>query len=113
MRLLIAAAVLACAGAAQAASCRLTGADYASLAESKSKLTQEGVEGLSPAKQALLCKTRAFLKRVDGNGGRLDKLDTYSPFYLTGEERDRVNRAVDAILQSYLADKGIKIGVGR
>ena len=110
MKILLAAVTLLLASAAKAElPCQLTDNDYASLAASDSKLNADGVKALAPKKQSLLCNSRAFLNVVDQSHGKINKIDTYSPFYLSPAERSRVNKAVDALLQSQLSQKGIEI----
>ena len=112
MSILLAVAALLLSSAADAGlACRLTDADYRALASSPSRLDTAGVQGLDPAKQKLLCRTRLFAQAVDAGGGTVVKAERFSPQYLTSEEKVRANRAVDAVIQSQLAGSGVAIRV--
>src|SRR4051812_17271503 len=102
--LLLAAAILTAATAAQA--CSPTAEDYKSLAESPSHLAREGFANLSAAQQKSVCDSRAFLKVVDGSGGQIDKIGSYSTKYLAPAENDRIVDATNQYLYRIMASKG-------
>lgn len=110
MKIMLAVSALLLASAARAAlPCQLTPQDYSAIAESQSKLNQGTIETLPAEKQKLLCDTRAFVGKVSKSRGAIDKIDTYSPYYLSPAERDTVNFAVDALLEQRFRKKGIAI----
>ena len=110
MKLLLAAAALILSSSARAElPCALADEDYESLASSESGLTEDQVQSLAPADQQRLCATRELLRKVDGNAGRLEKAERYSPSYLNPAEKSRVSAAIDAVIQRRLGGMGIKI----
>jgi len=90
----------------QSETCTPTGSDYEALALSPSRLTPEGFLALEPARQKLVCSTRAFSKQVEMQGGFIDKMERYSPKYLGPSENSLIVAASDDYLQRLLKSKG-------
>jgi hypothetical protein len=106
MKILLAAALLSTAASA-APPCALSDADRQALAASPAKLDAAAAAALPAAKQALICDTRAFLRQIDAQNGRVEKVGSYSPRYLSPDENARVTAAVDEFINRALAAKGI------
>ncbi len=86
--------------------CTLSGSDYPALALSPSQLTPEGFAALPPARQELVCSTRAFSKQVEMQGGFIDNMGKYSPKYLSPAENKLIVEASDDYLQRIFKSKG-------
>lgn len=99
--------VALCGANAEELPCSLSTEDYVSLATSDSKLDQWGVLALSREEQNSLCTTRSFWRKVEREGTGLNEVVLHNPRYLSGEEKVRVDQAINEFMKRKIAEKGV------
>ena len=75
--------------------CRLTAADYTSLAASPSKLTPAKAAAETPRHKQIICQTRALYHRIMRQHGKLNHFEHFAADYLTAAEYRIVNKVVN------------------
>lgn len=86
--------------------CSASDLDFNALAGSPSQLTPAKFTAMTPAQKKSVCDTRAFIKKVDAQGGVINGIDNYSTKYLTSDENGRINDATTQYVNGLLAAKG-------
>lgn len=84
--------------ASAAMPCRLTAADYKSLAASPSKLTPAKIDRLPAFRKRLVCQSRALYHRIVRQHGKVNHVEHFTADYLTAAEYRIVNKVVNAYL---------------
>ena len=103
--LLLASMIMIISSVAQA--CTPSDGDFKSLAASPSHLTPSDFSALAPERQAMVCSTRAFIKKIDAQRGVMTEMEKYSIKYLSPAENDRMSDASDRFLAAIFKSKGL------